>query len=164
MVLVISILTSCSQKQDPVTIENNNDCDFVQNDENMDGVIDDAESRIMKECRENSLRSKSDIEWNLIGEWELTGNGNPWFPTISKPCGRIKITKEEMIFEFSNEQYDIRSTQQWEIEELNLYGKESFRLTLHPEYYFIINQFCENYMYVDDTAGDGVMFLYTKVK
>ena len=86
----------------------------------MDGGFDETERTIITECLENTFNSKSEIEINLIGEWELIGSANPWEPTNSKPRGLIKFTNEEMIFEFRNMYFDIWSNDEWEIEELNI--------------------------------------------
>ena len=96
LVLVITMSISCNKNKDNGIIENSHDCDFVQDDDNLDALIDDTERMLMKECKENSLTFKSDIELNLIGEWELTGFGGGWIPTNSKPCGLIIISEDEL--------------------------------------------------------------------
>ena len=163
MTLCVIMLIACNNSSDNEISEKLIGCEFSQNDDDMDGLIDEAEMMIMKECRENSLSSRESIELNLIGEWELIGSGNPWFPTTSKPCGYIGITQDELTLEFNNGNINVMSIQPWNIEEVNLNGNESFKLSLHPEHYLIVNQFCENYIYVDDTPLDGGMFLYKKV-
>ncbi len=166
LVFLMTVLMSCNTNEDKEIIDNSLDCFFVQNDDNMDGLIDDTERMIMNECMGNSLPSKSGIESNLIGEWELTGHGEGWLPTISQPCGYIIISEDELIFEFKNEYTDTISTHLWEIEEVNWSGGQYFRLNVIPEDVegLFINQFCENYMYGDGTPSDGNMYLYRKVK
>ena len=81
--IIFSILTACSKKD--TTPSAAFDCEFVQNDRDMDGLIDESERNLMEECRTNQLSSKAEIENNLIGEWELIGHGEGWVSTISKP-------------------------------------------------------------------------------
>lgn len=165
LILVMIILMSCEKNEDNGIVESY-DCVFVQNDDDMDGLIDDTERMLMNECKQNSLLSKSDIESNLIGEWELTGYGGGSIPSISKPCGYIIISEDELTFEFRNGFTDTRSIHLWEIEEVNSSGEQYFRLNVQSEHIegLFINQFCEKYMYVDDTPLDGNMYLYSKVK
>ena len=164
--IAITLLASCTKNQDKEIIQRNFDCVFEQNDDNLDGIIDDAERKTMNDCIQNSLSSKSDIESNLIGEWELTGHGEGWVTKVSKPCGYIVISQDELIFEFQNAYIDTISTHQWEIEEVNWNGVQSFKLKVHSGNLegMNINQFCENYMFGDATPLDGNMYLYTKVQ
>jgi len=163
LVLFLSMLNACKEKDDSINVRNSLGCVFVQNDESMEGLLDELELMILKECRENGFSAQHDLELNLIGEWELIGHATPWFPIISKPCGYIKISEREMTFEFNNGETDILSTHPYEIEKVNWKNEESFILKLHPEHYFVVNQFCENYMYIDNTPFDGAMFLYKKL-
>lgn len=146
-------------------IERSYACIFEQNDDDLDGVIDDNERKIMKECLENPLSSKSSIENNLIGEWELIGHGEGWIPTISQPCGYIRISEDELIYEFRNDRTDIVSVHQWNIQELNSNGSVSFKFNIIPKptVGLSMSQFCDKYMYGDATPRDGNMYLYAKI-
>ena len=161
----MTILFSCKKNENEGISEKSYDCVFEQNDNDMDGLIDDTERMIMNECMENSLSSKSSIENNLIGEWELIGHGEGWNPDKSQPCGYIIISEDELIFEFRNEYIDITSTHQWHIEEVSSNGNLSFKFKILPESTegLSISRFCDNYMYGDATPRDGNMYLYKKV-
>lgn len=163
-ITLLSILVSCNKDENGKN-QSDYDCVFEQNDNDMDGLIDDTEKMIMDECMENSLSSKSKIENNLIGEWELVGHGEGWFPSISQPCGYIIISEDDLTFEFRNENNDIASTYQWEIEEVSSSGGIFFKLEILPEppEGLIISRFCDNYMFSDATPRDGNMYLYKKV-
>lgn len=159
------VLISCNKNEDEGMNENSYDCVFEQNDHDMDGLIDDSERMIMNECMENTLSSKSSIENNLIGEWELIGHGEGWIKSNSQPCGYMIISEDELTFEFRNEHIDIVSTHQWEIEEVNSSGSLSFKFNILPEPIegLSIGQFCDKYMYGDATPRDGNMYLYAKI-
>lgn len=164
LILLITLIISCNKEDG--NNSNKWDCVFEQIDDNLDGLIDDTERMIMNTCRANALSSKSSIESNLIGEWELIGHGEGWVPFISQPCGYIKISEAELTFEFRNENTDTFSQHQWEIEELNSNGNTYFRLNILPEFVegLSISQFCESYMFGDATPSDGNMYLYRKVE
>ena len=142
---------------------NNYDCEFVQNDDDMDGLIDDNESAIMQDCYDNRFTSKSEIEANLIGEWELIGHGQGWVPTISQPCGFITITEDNLYFEFENSTIDTATVHTWEV---NSAPSGIFTLELDPisnlDALFLY-VFCDEYMYGDATPVDGNMYLFQKV-
>jgi len=163
--LALSILaliaTSCSDDDIP-EVTYTYDCEFVQNDADMDGIIDDTEKAIMEECMEDKFTSKSDIESNLIGEWELIGHGEGWIPTVSQPCGYITITNDELVYAFENAYVDTTITHTWEIED---HGNGVFSLQVFPEYYdgLSMHVFCSDFMYGDATPFDGNMYLYKKV-
>lgn len=165
LLLFMMVLISCNKNEDEEINENSYDCIFEQNDNDMDGMIDESERMIMNECMENSLSSKNSIENNLIGEWELIGHGEGWIPSKSQPCGYIIISEDELTFEFRDNNTNIVSTHQWEVEEVNWNGSQNFRLNILPESVegLSIGQFCENYIYGDATPRDGNMYLYKKV-
>lgn len=143
------------------------ECTFEQNDETMDGFIDENERAIMNACTDNALTNKTAITQNLIGEWELIGHGEGWVPKVSQPCGYIIIGEEELTLQFTSGYTDTVITYPWEIEERQHNRGTSFSLNLLPEQYFYplyINQFCDEYMYGDGTPSDGNMYLYQKVK
>ena len=155
------------QEKDEQTIMENYDCTFEQNDEDMDGLIDENERAIMIECQENALTSKAAIENNLIGEWELIGHGEGWVPRISQPCGYLTISMDELVFEFTNAWTDTITTHAWEIEKIEfLSGFSFFRLNIESSDFdkLFINQFCDEYIFGDATPSDGNMHLFKKVK
>lgn len=151
---------------DFVEIEERENCEFVQIDDNEDGVIDSTELEIMYSCYENAFQTVAEIEENLIGEWELVGYGDWWGWFKSNPCSYIVIEKDELLYQFTNEQFDTLITFQWHIEERGLPGIKLFQLVLEPEIWPrpAMRTFCSDYMYFDDTPVDGSMNLYEKVK
>jgi len=160
--VLISILSACSKKN--TTPRSSNDCEFVQNDADMDGLIDENERTLMDECRTNALTSKSEIENNLIGEWELIGYGTAWVPSLSQPCGTLTFTEEELIFEFQNNSIDTTYQLTWEVEILDTINNNFHRLKTSGEIALGIGTFCEDYMFGDATPRDGNMYLYQKVE
>lgn len=155
------ILTSCNE--DAATIIEDYNCEFIQNDDDMDGQIDDVEQALMQECSDNKYTSKDDIEDNLVGEWKLIGHGQGWSYTPSQPCAYLVITEDELTFKFENAQIDTMTIHTWEIIENS---NNSFHLNLTPfaEIELAIDVFSEDYMYFNDTPLDGNMYLYEKVK
>jgi len=51
-------------------------------------------------------------------------------------------------------------------EELDWGDQPNFNLKVIPDDLIglYVNEFCENYMYRDETASDGPMYLYTRVQ
>lgn len=141
-----------------------NDCTFEQIDEDMDGLIDDNERSIMDDCMANELTSVSEIEQNLIGEWQLVGHGEGWVPLVSQPCAYITITEESLVLDFKNSTVDTVTTHTWEIEQDALGSLYFYLQTSDSKAALFINQFCDEYMYGDATPLDGNMHLYQKVK
>ena len=136
-------------------------------DINNDGLIDDAERKIMMECSENLLESKSEIESNLIGKWTLIGHGTPIFQNVSQPIINLTISDINLIIEFKSENVEMIDTLFWEIEELNSSGSQSFNLNTTPKNTaLIIHQFCEKYMYGETSPinDGGNMYLYERVE
>lgn len=154
------------QDMDTVLVDRIHDCTFEQIDENMDGRIDDNERMIMTECIANSIVSKSSIESNLIGEWELIGYGHSWVPFPSQPCGYINISEDELTIEYMDGDTTLVSSHDWEIEEVVWSNGQIFSLNISPAPIrrFEPNRFCENYMFVDDTPVDGNMYLFTRIE
>lgn len=143
------------------------DCSFEQIDERMEGRIDETERAIMEDCRTNSLTSKSDVENNLIGEWELIGHGEGWVPKISQPCGYVVITKDQLTLAFTNSYVDTVTRHLWEVEEvIDGYRDQLFKLKVTPSdgQSISMDYFCEEYMFADATPLDGNMYLFKKVK
>ncbi len=158
------IFTACDKDDDsPGTIAGTYYCDFEQDDDSMDGWIDDDEHAIMTDCYENRLKSKSEVESNLIGEWELIGHGEGWIPSISQPCGYITIKDEAFIFEFENANIDTLTRHTWEVKENPASGVPYLELTPRSFSPLFVTFFCAEYMYGDATPVDGNMYLYQKV-
>ncbi len=158
------LFMACTNKDRMMTPYN---CTFEQIDEDMDGLIDNYERTIMNGCTNNALTSKTDIEKNLIGEWELIGHGEGWVPKVSQPCGYLIIEEEELTLQFTSGYVDTVMTHSWEIEEIQRNQGTLFSLNLLSDHFvhqLYINQFCDEYMYGDGTPSDGNMYLYQKVK
>ena len=131
----------------------------------MDGLIDENERTLMDECRANAFTSKTEIENNLIGEWELIGYGDGWFPFTSQPCAYLTFTEQELKFEIENFFLDTTFLLNWEIETLDTTGTFYRLKTSEPtKVGLFIGTFCESYMFGDATARDGHMHLYQKVE
>jgi len=107
-VLILTLLVSCSKEADH--------CTFVINEASEDGLFDEMERAIINDCSENSFLSKSEIESNLIGEWELTGYAVGWFATVTQPCGYIVISEDQLTFKYEDAYTKTHSTHGWTIE------------------------------------------------
>ena len=141
------------------------DCVFVQNDEDMDGLIDDTERSIMNECLKDAFTKREDIEKNLIGEWELVGHGEGWVATVSQPCGYLIFSESTVEVSFNDGSTDTTFSSEWALTttpgEAPLNNLLSFGAEAKVNFYF--NVFCEDYMYTDNTPVDGNMYLFEKV-
>ncbi len=164
IIFTISII-SCN-KDDDQNITQRQNCPFVQNDDDMDGLIDENERGIMTACQENGFTSKIALENNLIGEWKLIGHGDEWSPTKSQPCASITFSRDEFVYELTNEFFDTVATFGYEIEEsVRPSGDPYFFLKIQAGILngLFINQFCADHMFGDATPLDGNMYLYEKV-
>ena len=141
------------------------DCQFVQIDENMDGIIDECERSIMDDCLQNSLGSVELVRQNLIGHWKLVGHGEGWLPTISMPCSSLTFSDEQVIFKYQNQYIDTVTVHSWEVLEIqNPSGPSQIGLIITPRTItrMHLTSFCWSYMYGDATPSDGNMYLYKK--
>ncbi len=165
VLIMLMLYTSCKKETTPNTA-GTYDCTFEQNDTSMDGIIDETEQSIMQDCYQNRLLTKSEIEANLVGEWELVGHGEGWVSTVSQPCGYMTITEDNLRFEFRDGSVDELQNYSWEVEETNSSNGVRHILTTTPDpmYGLVMNTFCANYMYVNATPRDGNMYLYQKVE
>jgi len=166
LAIALTLFMSCNKEDTPVD-PGNHSCSFEQNDEDMDGIIDATERAIMDECLDNAFTSKSEIEDNLIGEWELIGHGEGWVPTTSQPCAYLTIAADELTFEFENAFIDTTIVDAWEVEKVDWTGGTYYTLkTLSDSYVegLLMTEFCSTYMYSDATPRDGNMYLYRKVE
>jgi len=162
--MLLICIISCD-KVEPEITEKKNDCVFVQNDESMDGQIDESERSIMLECTDNALSSKTSIAQNLLGEWKLIGHGEGWLHSYSQPCGYITITEEGLTVDFENANTKSTTDLTWEIQEINYPSGTIYSLkTSDAHEILFINNFSENYMFGDATPSDGNMYLFEKVK
>ena len=165
-ILIVLILFSACNKTDTNPDVIPYDCEFVQNDADRDGLIDEDERAKMVECSANAFTSKEEIENNLIGEWELIGHGEGWVSTISKPCGYIIFSEKELTYEYKDANIDTTYQLEWTIKELNGARGTSFGLEIvsgNP-IGLVGGNFCEKYIFSDSTPFDGNMYLYEKVK
>ena len=71
-IIILSLFLSCNTDEDMSIPEENlsptAECVFEQIDDDRDGIIDDEERAILKECRNNLILSKEEAEENLIGK------------------------------------------------------------------------------------------------
>lgn len=91
-------------------------CEFVQVDENMDGLLDEEEKILWQECIDNKFSDNDQIRNNLIGNWELVGYMAGWLPRISQPCSRIRITEEEVSMDYHSFSIDTTITFPFELD------------------------------------------------
>ncbi len=164
--LVLLFLFSGCEKTDANPGAIPYDCEFVQNDADRDGIIDEDERAKMEACAENAFTSKEEVESNLVGEWELVGHGEGWLPVISQPCGYILISETELTFQYQDATIDTIYQLEWIIEESDWQGRTSFALKIPSgnPVGLSAGKFCKQYMYADATPRDGNMYLYKKVK
>jgi hypothetical protein len=169
LISIFSLLLACNK--DKIQIQMQNSCDFVQNEDNLDGLLDEEEEALVVECIEDRLNSIEDIEDNLIGEWELIGYSDHRNPSYSQPCAYIVITQNTLTFEFENAEKDTIASYSWAVQE----GIWPGGLVLE---FFIIQlstsdrveglemtHFCTNYMYGNHTPSSrGDFYLYRKVR
>ena len=165
LLLVISLCystISCGKNDRQETNISSSECDFVEDTNSTDGLLDESEIEIIKNCRNSEITDDNQITENLIGEWKLVGFGDGWFSYTSQPCGFIKIGPEELTFEFHNEYLDTISVHQWEIE-------NNWLKVEPPEKHLSINLFCDQYM-KGNFSDFGVysidvdQYIYEKVK
>lgn len=158
------IATSCND--DLEGFSSIHDCLFVQDDDTDDGYISDTERDIMNDCYSIRLMNTSDIKSNLIGEWQIIGHGEGWFPKVSQPCGYLTITEFEIIYEYTDQYTDTLTIHEWDIEQVETPSWSYHRLITTPSLYpwLGLSTFCDQYMYGDATPLDGNMYLFEKVK
>jgi len=159
----IFLINSCqNNKQIPEEeTELNQNCPFIDNSENKDGLIDEFERAVMDECMQNIILDKVVLKENLIGEWALIGHGEGWIISKSQPCSRISITSTELILEYENLYTDTITTHLWELIEF----PDRLDLIISPDPIngIFISHFCTDYMFGDATPFDGNMYLYKKL-
>ena len=160
--LTIMLTIGCQKDSEVPDQTINYDCEFIEKEESTDGLLDETERSIIMECRETKLTAKSAIESNLIGEWELVGFADGWYSNVTQPCGYIKITQDQLIFDFENEYLDTVSIHTWEIE--NTWLKVD-----PPNKHLSMNIFCNQFMH-GSYSDFGVytidvdQYIYEKVK
>lgn len=170
ILIILSLTLSCDRDDEANLPEGATDglqdCMFEQINENMDGFIDDNERTIMNECRESKITSKSELEDNLIGTWDIIGFGHGWVWSVSQPCSSISITEDNLTFKFSNDFLDTTIISGWEVTEVSTSSGEivaEFSIEEGLPWFFI-NTVCSQYMFGDATPSDGNMHLYEKVE
>lgn len=161
VVACLILLSACND--DNSVLEMRTNCDFVHNEENKDGAIDEWERTIMDECLANRLTERGDLERHLPGTWELVGFGHGWFHGTSQPCSKITITDQSLILEYDNGGIDTTATYSWNLAE-GPAGNISFQITPRPLGNIFFSAICKDYMYGDGTFADGNMHVYMKVE
>jgi len=162
LTLVLIVTISCNRENDPSNSRSNYDCEFVENENSADGLLDDTELEMLRSCRAEPFTNESEIAAHLIGEWELVGFGGGSRRIVTQPCGYITISTEELTFEFHSGYLDTISVHQWEIE-------NNWLKVQPPEKHLSLNLFCDQYMignYSDVGAQtvDVDQYIYEKVK
>ena len=133
---------------------------------NNDGKLDNAESKIMTECLENALSSKTDIENNLLGKWTLVGYSQTVFQ--DRPHPEINLEFNDSTVVLKNITNNILDTLDWEVEEIIHGGEPSLRFKTDGNYTELgIQVFCDNHMYLELLAINrtiGYVFIYEKIE
>jgi len=140
------------------------DCTYEENSEANDGFISEIEYTIMDECYDNRLTSKSEIEQNLIGGWELIGYGTFWNPNVTMPCVHLEITENEIINTIRNKTLDTTFIYTWQIKEYNHSNRNYFKLETEPNHLSQTYVFCSDYMFYNLVPADLSMYLFQKMK
>lgn len=155
-------ISSCNDDMDDGT--SSYDCVFVQDDDTDDGFISDAERETMNECYNTRLMTTDGIKNNLIGEWQIIGHGEGWFPKVSQPCSYLTITESEITFEYTDEFTDTLTVHDWNVEKIQTPSWSYYSLNTTPNLWLGLSVFCDQYMYGDATPSDGNMYLFEKVE
>ncbi|PHN01626.1 hypothetical protein CRP01_36005 [Flavilitoribacter nigricans DSM 23189 = NBRC 102662] len=165
MLLLVVLLMSC-RKETVSGPEKIYECVFTQNDASMEGLIDETERSLMEACLENRLTTKTEVENNLIGEWELVGHGEGWIPSYSQPCAYLNIEAGSLSFQFTNAFRDTLATYAWEVMEVNSGGSNYYWLKTTPDEtgYLGFTTFCSDNIFLDATPSDGNMYLYRRME
>lgn len=160
--LIMTVFFSCNDDEMEWSPNSSHDCEFVENLDSTDGLLDDTERDIISNCSENAITTRSEIATNLLGEWELVGFSDGWQSNTTQPCGYITIMDSELVFEFHSEYLDTISFYNWEI--------ENNWLKVTPEdRHLSMTLFCEEYMHGSFSEFGVVTFdvdeyIYKKVK
>jgi len=74
LLCLLIFMVSCKKEAD---CDNSQrlECVFVQNDDDMDGLIDETERQIMQDCASNQITDRETLKSNLIGTWDIVGYG-----------------------------------------------------------------------------------------
>ncbi len=167
-ILSLVLITFCSCEKDQI-IDNGGieySCEFVQNDEDMDGAIDETENALIQQCIDDAYSSKEEIENNLIGEWKLIGHGQGWALNVSQPCAHIIVDENSLTFKFEDKFEELLITSEWEIVETTNSNNVSYQLELKNNVnHDAINMtsFSPELMFSNFLAIDGNMYLYEKI-
>ncbi len=160
MITATFLLISCDKNDDTST--DNYDCTFVQNDEAKDGLIDENEKQIMLDCIDSAIESKTQLEENIIGAWELVGFGHGWIGSISQPCSLLEFEEDgTLTLQYTNQYIDTTTMHTWEI--VSNPDRFTLQITPQPVEYIFISYVCPNYMFGNGTFSDGNMHLYEKM-
>ncbi len=154
---ILLLMSTCTKDND----DKRQECNFENDPETLEGIIDNEEQEIMATCLENRLTTKEEIETNLIGTWKIIGYGGGWFPNGSTPCGNLEITTNEMTLKFTNEFIDTMIVHSWNVIERQ---NGQFYLETNPEFRsLLLSNFCAQYMFYNHTPFDGDMYIYEKI-
>lgn len=135
-------------------------CEFVQNDEDLDGLIDETERSLLTACLNNQLEP-SEIPDNLVGNWELIGHGEGWIPTISQPCAFMNITADELTLSYEDARIDTTITSPYTVDISNA---TPILVAEHPlSFVTRMTCFSADHMFNDATVVDGNMYLWEKL-
>ncbi len=152
---ILLFMSSCTKDND----DKRHECNFENDPEVTEGIIDNEEQEIMATCLENQLTTKEEIETNLIGTWKIVGYGAGWIPI--PPCGTLEITTNELTLEYVNQFIDTMTEHSWNVIESH---DGQFYLETNPGFQsLLLGNFCAQYMFYNLTPIDGDMYIYEKI-
>lgn len=159
----LALFNSCDDCNNPKSFTY--DCTFVQVDENMDGVFDEEEQKIVGDCTEAKFTSAKEAKENIIGDWVIVGHAEGWITSYSQPCGYLSFTEDELTYQFESNYTDTIVTMSYDINEFTSANVNHLTLEVGDNYLegLNINVFCSDYMIEHALALDGNMYIYKKV-
>lgn len=125
--------------------------------------ISEEERQLRDDCSAALLTTPEEIAANLIGNWELVGFACGYCAPGPSPNAFISFTDSTgmVSYQFSGFSENLAFT--WEIKPYVTDTDTIYYLDTDPvRDYLYLYQFCEDYMYRDDVAVDGPLFLYKK--
>ena len=163
LLLITLLLFSCNDDMSLIT----NDC--------INKIEFNEYIELEKICRENKFETTTEIQENLIGQWELVGIKSGWVDTIFFECIILEIDENNIILR--NTLTGETTTSEWEIEAWTVnshkghYLVTSFSNAFDPtsgdewkENKIGIEVFSPNLMYGTDRTDDGSSYLYERIR
>ena len=130
-----------------------------------DGFVSEAEAEILKDCLTSTpFVDTTELRNNLLGYWQLVGYACGFCPADSEaPEASITFSQNTGVLRYELEEESVTLDFNWSLSFIDgTFGRPFFLETepTHPA--LNIKVFCEEFIYFNDTAFDGPMFLYQK--